>query len=434
MTPTRGDTQAKSPTAPPGAGAARDPFIDTLRVAGVMAVILDHWLGAKLWVNDGRIGSNLVLSNLPQLGPATWLLVADPILFFAGGVSNAYVLTRLQRNGRGIVDFYIARAWRLLSPVALFLAAWLVVECFLHLFDLGGTHLIRGVSGQGTGPFGPLWFIVVYLAVIALCPAALWAHRRYGWRVLGCLAALAVGDDIARFALHITALGWTNLLVVWLIPHQLGFLYADGTLRRAPRPTPWTMCAAGLAGLILLPGLAGYPISIQGIPGAPVSNMDPPSAYIVAQTLAQVGAAILLEPTARRALQRKGRSRRIYRCNDLVMSMYVWHMTALLAAGALWYSRDLPHGGYAITRNSPLRPWALEHPNWLLTAGLLLAVATRIAVGADKNGRRHGRREIGTCTQRPTPPRADLHNTPSKVKISPARYHQGSRPRPPASP
>ncbi|MEZ5251458.1 MAG: hypothetical protein R2713_20270 [Ilumatobacteraceae bacterium] len=45
----------------------------------------------------------------------------------------------------------------------------------------------------------PLWFIAVYLVLVAMLPVALWLHERFDSIVLVFLVGAALGVDIARF-------------------------------------------------------------------------------------------------------------------------------------------------------------------------------------------------------------------------------------------
>ena len=64
--------------------------------------------------------------------------------------------------------------------------------------------LLRGVRPPGqTIPFGPLWFLGVYLVVVCISPLTVTLHRRFRWWVPGAMVAGAVnccpfvGDVIA---------------------------------------------------------------------------------------------------------------------------------------------------------------------------------------------------------------------------------------------
>ena len=119
-------------------------------------------------------------------------------------------------------------------------------------------------------------------------------------RVVGLAGRGAGALDVAG----LDRLGDLNFLLVWLFAHQLGFLYADGTLPRWPRRAHVAMAAGGLAALAGLTASGVWPQSMVGLPGDRVSNMNPPSLCIVALTVWLVGLAMLVRDPVTRWLHR----------------------------------------------------------------------------------------------------------------------------------
>ncbi len=104
--------------------------------------------------------------------------------------------------------------------------------------------------------------------------------------------------DLVRFGLGGPAwLGWVNVVAGWLVPYALGAAWARGrfdTRRSGPLLIIGGVAAAGLV------VWGGYPASMVGVPGAPVSNLNPPTLAAVAFGLAQCGLALLLREPLRR--------------------------------------------------------------------------------------------------------------------------------------
>ena len=74
-----------------------------------------------------------------------------------------------------------------------------------------------------------LWFIPVYVVVVALTPVAVAAHRRWGLMVPAVLAlAVAVVDVVARSAPEV---GPANYLLCWAAVYQVGICWRGGQLR-----------------------------------------------------------------------------------------------------------------------------------------------------------------------------------------------------------
>jgi hypothetical protein len=144
--------------------------------------------------------------------------------------------------GAGWASFVRARAARLLRPTVVFLAVWAVAGTALGL---------AGVPGTALRPLAllvvqPLWFLGVYLLVVALAPAMLRLHRRFGPAVVVWLGLAAAAADLTGRLPGLDRVTNGNFVLVWLFAHQLGFLYADGALTRWPAGStpPWPPVAS----------------------------------------------------------------------------------------------------------------------------------------------------------------------------------------------
>jgi acyltransferase-like protein len=110
----------------------------------------------------------------------TWLFQVIPIFFFVGGFSNLTSLDAARRRGDSDWTFVRSRLVRLLRPSLVFFTVWGVVQIAIHVLNAGaptgprvwdGVRLLRLFLPPGaTLPFGPLWFLAVYLVVVAIAP------------------------------------------------------------------------------------------------------------------------------------------------------------------------------------------------------------------------------------------------------------------------
>ncbi|HEX9968883.1 MAG TPA: acyltransferase, partial [Acidimicrobiales bacterium] len=146
----------------------RDRYVDFLRGASILVVVLGHWLIAILAWEGGVIRSTSVVGKAPGLWLATWVFQVMPVFFFVGGYSNLVAYESARRRGDSVGTFVRSRVRRLLVPSLALLAVWAVVQVVLHLTDtgtptgprIGDLVLLRGVRPPGqTIPFGPLWFL-----------------------------------------------------------------------------------------------------------------------------------------------------------------------------------------------------------------------------------------------------------------------------------
>ncbi|MEV6597610.1 acyltransferase [Actinoplanes sp. NPDC051346] len=335
---------------PPG----RDRYVDLLRVISLGVVIAGHWLMAVPAPGGDRVTN--ILAVVPALQPLTWLFQVMPLFFLVGGFAHATALTSLARRGGGYADFVRSRIARLLRPTAVFLGVWLAVALGAGL--AGQDHGIVRVALRTV--VQPLWFLGVYLALIALAPTMLRLHRRFaGWVPVTLLAAAAVVDTLRLHGYGGAAV--LNLLFVWLAVHQLGYLYADGTLQR------WggLLTGGGLAALLALTVLGPYPISMVGVPGQAMSNMSPPTMALAAHALWLTGLAMLLRGPATRLLARARVWQAVVAANGLAMTAFLWHLSAAFALLAAFRSGM---GGPPGTLW-----WWLTRPLWLAAAATITA-------------------------------------------------------------
>jgi len=348
-----------------GVAAERDRFVDLLRGVSIVAVVVGHWLVAGMDWGDAGLAESSTLAAVPSMWPLTWLFQVIPVFFFVGGYANKHSWESVRRRGEGYAAFVDRRVHRMVRPTGVLLAVLAVVALVVAA---SGAHLRLGsVSGI---LLQPLWFLGVYLAVIALTPLTLALHRRWGWQVLPVLAALALLTDVGRIGLGIESVGNLNVLFVWALVHQLGYLYADGLLGQR---VGVGLAAAGLAAVSLLVALGPYPARMVGVPGDRVANMHPPTVAVLALGVAQVGVAILLRPMLLRWLDRPRVWVAVVFTNLSIMTAYVWHQPVLIAVSRA----ALPAG---FPQPDPGTPsWWASRVLWLaLLAGVLAVVVVAL--------------------------------------------------------
>ncbi|MFE3327631.1 acyltransferase [Streptomyces sp. NPDC059176] len=307
----------------------RDRYVDLLRVASLGTVVLGHWLMAAVTAD----GVGNLLAVVPELQLLTWALQVMPVFFYVGGFSHALSyrsLRRRQEAGTGTAvyaAFLRARLRRLLRPTMVFIGVWGVAALVVQL--AGGGAGLTGVALRLVAQ--PLWFIGIYLAMVAFTPPLVRLHERYGWGAFGALVGGALAVDVLRFALGVPYVEFLNFAFVWLAVHQLGFLRADGMLRR-----PSALAVTGLTAAAALVAFGPYPLSMVGMPGEEVSNMAPPTLALLCHGLWVVGAVELLRGPGGRLVARPGVWRTVVAANGVAMTAFLWHLSAMLGVyGAL---------------------------------------------------------------------------------------------------
>jgi hypothetical protein len=311
----------------------RDRYVDFLRLFSITVVVLGHWTLTLLvlWGDGG-------LSNMMAARIATWGLMVMGLFFAVGGFSHAKALTSLQRRGGSYGDFLRSRSTRLLQPVVVLLAVWVVAAAGLELSGAeawatsSGSHPIALATDRITTP---LWFIGVYLAVVLLAPPLFALHQRFGLGALVVLVVLVVLLDVVRTQFDQGWAGGVNLLLVWLAVHQLGFLWNDGLLTRRRAPLILFVLGWGTAIALTVPP-DGYTIDMVGLPTTPGGNFAPPNVPLLAHAFGLLGLALLFRAPMNRWLERPKAWLVVALGNTMVMTIFCWHLTAIfLVQGSL---------------------------------------------------------------------------------------------------
>jgi len=390
--------------------ATRDRYVDFLRAASIAIVVVGHWTIAIISWDDGLIRATSAVGKAPGLWLATWMCQVMPVFFFVGGYANLVAYESARGRGESTLTFMRSRVRRLLVPSAALLMVWAAIQIGLHLTDTGasagpsiaGIDLLRGVRPPGqTIPFGPLWFLLVYLVVVCLCPLTIALHRRFRWWVPGVMVVGTFVADGLGFIGGQDGLRYLNVVFVLLFPHQLGHFWGDGSVDRWPRKALWAMAAFGLGGLVVatnpwlferagddrfrwFPGIGHYPRSLLGTDVESVSNAYPPTVCFLLVGFWLIGLALLLRPRLTRWLQRPGPWKATIAGNAWIMTIFLWHMTAyLIAILLLW---PLGFG----QETEPTARWWLERPVWIAVPGVILAGLVAIFGRFERQGHRRG--------------------------------------------
>jgi fucose 4-O-acetylase-like acetyltransferase len=310
--------------------STRNRYVDLLRFVSIAVVVLGHWLIAVLGFREGEfVGENL-LEIFPDAQFATWLFQVMPIFFLVGGYTNALSWESATRRGESYGDWLVARYTRLLRPALVFVAFWTILPMIAVWIALPSSMALVG----GREVSLPLWFLSIYVLVIAAVPGLLALHRRYGVAIPVALTVGTVLADIAHYGLDQSWIAVVNYGFVWLAVLELGFLWRDGALTER-RWLPWAMVGTGLSLVVALVSWFDYPIAMITLSKADRSNAFPPSLALLALGVAQTGAVLLLEGAANRWL----RSPRVWfvvaMANAMIMTFYLWNMSAVVLAAVL---------------------------------------------------------------------------------------------------
>jgi hypothetical protein len=323
-------------------------------------VVLGHWWVISVFFDGAALRTEHALSVVPTLRPATWVFQVMPLLFAVGGFAN----TAAYRRRPSYLGYLRTRLGRLLAPTLAFFTAGVAAGILLDV--AGVTHPSPWLRAVETAAI-PVWFLGLYLVVVALAPAMLGLHRRLGGRsTLAILAMAALVIDALRFWLGVPVIGVLNYAFVWLFAHQLGILlHEQGGW--PGRSASLAMVVAGLGTTLALTTAGGYPVSMVAVPGEPRWNTEPPGAPILSLSLFLFGLAGAGRPLGERILSHRVVRGLVQALQRRVLTAYLWHLAALAPVVGLLFPLGFPQPPTGSLG------WWLWRPVWSLAAAIVLS-------------------------------------------------------------
>ncbi|WP_256914752.1 acyltransferase family protein [Streptomyces hilarionis] len=384
---------------------SRDRAVDVLRAYSILGVVLGHWLVSAVVLRaGGHLAGDSPLHHMPALAPVSWLLQPLALFFFVGGRVGSRSHASAVATGTRYRTWLARRLRQLARPTLALLGVWGSVLIGLALEGVA-YETIRTLVRLAVSP---LWFLCVYAVITAATPLI----RRCGaGRLLPVAFALVVATDLARELVGDAgwagSLRWLNVLTGWLVPYALGVLWGAGGLARRRHAVGMLVGgAAGTAGLVLW---CDYPASMVGVPGAALSNLNPPSLAAVCFGLAQCGLGLLLcgplrrltgqpsEPAPSlpaRAYDAPGARATagqfcwaaVASLNLSAMTVFLWHQTSMLAATVFWLGVGQRLPGLHTAPDDPR--WVAFRMAWIPVFACVLAVFWLAFKDVEKAARR----------------------------------------------
>jgi fucose 4-O-acetylase-like acetyltransferase len=320
--PTPAEIEASTP-------AGRDRAIDVIRIVSLLGVVAGHAIMATSIIADEVFVWDNLLTTSVVFQALTWVFQIMPLFFFAG------VAASVASYGGNWGGWLLKRCTRLYRPVFYYLAFWAAALVVLH--SVLPTHVYEPVAGIS---IQLLWFLGAYVLVLAAMP--LLARITTGPRLIAGVAAayavVAVVDVIRVSDPDWSTLGYLNM-VAWLIPGMFGVAYRRRLLTtRAASCLGATMLAVNV-GLVWL---GPYELSLVGIESQQLKNMTPPSLLLAGHAIMVCAFAIAAAP----AIGRWARRPRVWRLavlgNTGAMTLYLWHLPALLGVHLAFDYLGLP--------------------------------------------------------------------------------------------
>jgi hypothetical protein len=303
----------------------RDRAIDVIRIGSLLGVVVGHTVMATSIITDGVLHWDNLLTTSVVFQAATWIFQIMPLFFFAGAAASM----ASWRPDVGWGQWLMKRCARLFRPVFYYLTFWAVALTVLR--QVLPPHVYDPVAGVSTQL---LWFLGAYVLMLAAMPllSRITTPTQLIIGVTAIYLAVAAVDAVRLTVPGWQAVGFANL-AVWLIPGMFGVAYRRGLLHRA---ATLAVAAAMLAVNVVLVTFGPYSLSLVGIEGQRLTNMSPPSLLLAGHAIMMCCLVIAAMP----AIQRWARRPRVWWLtaigNSGAMTLYLWHMPALLGVHLLF--------------------------------------------------------------------------------------------------
>jgi surface polysaccharide O-acyltransferase-like enzyme len=319
MPQTKTGTDAREVTDPTVPG--RDRAVDVARLAALLVVMFGHCALLLATIDTSGLHIGNLLGELPVIAPLTWVAQVMPLFFLAGGAAGAYGW----KAGTPWGTWLFTRAQRLCRPVFWYLAAW-TAGLFVVRLVLG----VESAEGLGRESVALLWFLGVYLVVLAFVPALTrLSSVRAVAAVVASLLAISAAFDGLRIALDSPNAAGANFLFVWLIPVVFGVAYARRLI--GPRAALVT-AAVAFAAQVALAMTEQYEVSLVVTGAERMSNVSPPTLLLALHCIWVSCVFVAAAGGIRRWAARPRVWRVVSVGNGGAMTIYLWHIPAIAVA------------------------------------------------------------------------------------------------------
>lgn len=296
--------------------AERERFLDVVRTAAILRVIVWHAFGAAA---------------------ITYVLSAVPAMFFVTGSLLARSI-----DAHGASRTLLDRLRRMLPPLWLFAAVAFTVMAVADRVSESATTAVprdallfwllplddpTGSAWEGGWLSSPLWYLRALLWVILTAPLLLRVARRAPRATLVTLAAVVVALDLAArrpdWPLQQTRAPWlAGDYALYAIFVTLGFLHRDGHLARLRRRS-WAIVA------VVSAGAATTWVLTQPVHRHVVNDSHPMHLLV---GVAWLAAALAIAPAIERFGARPRVDAFVHTMNSRSVTVYLWHSSAIIVA------------------------------------------------------------------------------------------------------
>ncbi|QGX96813.1 acyltransferase [Roseovarius faecimaris] len=345
----------------------RNRAVDFYRALAICFVIFGHWFLVAPVMRGGEVELDIILARDPWTQYLTWIFQVMPVFFFVGGFSNALSWSSARKDPEKRRAWASGRLTRLLKPTVPLVIVWSVAAVIAARMGVKPDKIILITQAA----LVPIWFLAVYIVITMVVPVSYWVWEKIGiWSIVALMLG-AIAVDYVAFAHDQGWLRWANYGFVWLAVHQLGYWWRGGG---GFGPVSLSLIGLGVLWLYLLIGHLGFPVAMVSVPGEEISNTRPPTTAMLAMGCVQIGVIILLTGVIKSWLQRTRPWAWVILLNQMIMTIYLWHMTAMIAVVgvAVWM------GGIGLDVDPGSGAWWQMRPVWFAVFLAVLVPLTLI--------------------------------------------------------
>jgi fucose 4-O-acetylase-like acetyltransferase len=309
--------------------AGRDRALDAARAIAMLAVAVGHWLVAEPISAATGLEIRDVLADLPGAAHLTWVFQVIPLFMVAGFAAGVPSWRRHRERGGTAAAWVARRAWRLLWPTLPVVAFWtLLTQIGDHVLGLDDSLL---AASRGIGLV--LWFLAIYVLLIAMLPALDALAERYGTlQVMLAFAAPALVVDVVAARLgYVSSVEpswvWVNYLL-WWAPVGLAGRWWPHSFEPRARRIAVTVAAAALGVLVIVTTAGWYPVAMVGVTGQARSNSLPPTLALASLAALQIGLLFAVAEPLRRRLAHPRWYVPVAVAGSRAMTIYLLHLLA----------------------------------------------------------------------------------------------------------
>ncbi|MDF1668174.1 MAG: acyltransferase [Roseovarius sp.] len=354
---------------------SRNRAVDFYRALAISFVIFGHWFLVAPVIRNEEVQLTILLAEQEWTQYLTWLFQVMPVFFFVGGFANALSWGSARKDPEKRRAWASGRLARLLKPTVPLVLLWAVAAFVASRMGVASDMIIA----TSQAALVPIWFLAVYIVITMVAPVTYYVWEKAGiWSVIA-LALGAIAVDSIAFGYDQGWLRWSNYAFVWLAVHQLGYWW-QGAAR--PGLTALGLIALGVVWLYVLIVQLGFPVAMVSVPGEEISNTRPPTTAMLAIGSVQIGVILLLTSMISKWLQRTRPWAVVILFNQMIMTIYLWHMTAMI----LIIGIAVQMGGIGLEVQPGSGAWWSMRPIWfglfIATLVPLVAIFVRFESGS----------------------------------------------------